>query len=100
VIRGIVSQTLLPRKDGRGRIAALEVLIATPAAKNMIRDSKSHQVLSLIQTGSQYGMQTMDQCLGNLVRKGLISVETARAAASDKKLFAPDGDADTPLDAP
>ncbi len=87
VIRGIISQTLLPRKDGRGRIAAMEVLIATPAAKNLIRESKSHQVQSLVQTGSQFGMQTLDQCLAMLLRKGLITQEAAHAAASDKKLF-------------
>ena len=69
VIRGIVSQTLVPRKDGRGRVAVMEVLLATPAVKNMIRDGKSHQVASLVQTGSQYGMQTMDQCLTMLLRK-------------------------------
>ena len=92
VIRGIVSQTLVPRKDGRGRVAVMEVLLATPAVKNMIRDGKSHQVASLVQTGSQYGMQTMDQCLTMLLRKGLITSETAYAAASDKKLFmAPEG---------
>ena len=86
VIRGIVSQTLVPRKDGRGRVAVMEVLLATPAVKNMIRDGKSHQVASLVQTGSLYGMQTM------LLRKGLITSETAYASASDKKLFmAPEG---------
>jgi twitching motility protein PilT len=89
VIRGIVSQTLLPRKDQRGRVAAMEVLIATPAVKNMIRESKSHQVASLVQTGVQHGMQTMDQCLSMLLRKGLISIDTAYAVATDKKLFAP-----------
>jgi twitching motility protein PilT len=89
VIRGIISQTLLPRKDQRGRVCAMEVLIATPAVKNMIRDSKSHQVASLVQTGSQYGMQTMDQCLAVLLRKGLIATDTAYAIATDKKLFAP-----------
>jgi twitching motility protein PilT len=89
VIRGIVSQTLLPRKDQRGRVSAMEVLIATPAVKNMIRESKSHQVSSLVQTGSQYGMQTMDQSLAMLLRKGLISADAAHAVATDKKLFAP-----------
>jgi twitching motility protein PilT len=92
VIRGIVSQTLLTRKDQRGRVAAMEVLVATPAVKNMIRESKSHQVASLVQTGSQFGMQTMDQCLALLLRKGLVSEETAYACATDKKLFnAPEG---------
>jgi twitching motility protein PilT len=89
VIRGIISQTLLPRKDQRGRVAAMEVLVATPAVKNMIRESKSHQVASLVQTGSQHGMQTMDQCLAVLLRKGLVSIETAHAVAADKKLFTP-----------
>ncbi|MEO0070903.1 MAG: type IV pilus twitching motility protein PilT [candidate division WOR-3 bacterium] len=87
VIRGIISQTLLPRKDGRGRVAAMEVLIATPAVKNLIREAKSHQIISLVQTGSQYGMQTMDQSLEILVANGLISAEVAYAVATDKKLF-------------
>jgi twitching motility protein PilT len=89
VIRGIISQTLLPRKDGRGRVAAMEVLIATPAVKNLIREAKSHQIPSLVQTGSQYGMQTMDHCLEVLLEKGLIAPEIAYAFATDKKLFAP-----------
>jgi twitching motility protein PilT len=87
VIRGIVSQTLLARKDGRGRVAAMEVLVATPAVKNMIRESKSHQVATLIQTGSQHGMQTMDQCITGLLRGGVITADTAFSAAADKKLF-------------
>jgi twitching motility protein PilT len=92
VIRGIISQSLLPKKDGRGRVAAMEVLIATPAVKNMIRESKSHQVASLVQTGSQHGMQTMDQCLALLLRRGLIAPDVAYANASDKKLFmSPEG---------
>jgi twitching motility protein PilT len=75
----------------------MEVLIATPAVKNMIRESKSHQVSSLVQTGSQYGMQTMDQCLANLLRGGLISIETAYNAASDKRLFmVPEGAQEAP----
>jgi twitching motility protein PilT len=93
VIRGIVSQALLLRKDGRGRVAAMEVLVATPAIKNLIRESKSHQMPSLVQTGSQYGMQTMDQSLALLVRKGLIAPEVALTHATDKKLFAPPEDA-------
>jgi twitching motility protein PilT len=92
VIRGIISQTLLLRKDGRGRIAVMEVLVATPAVKNMIRESKAHQVASLVQTGSQYGMQTMDQSLAALLRRDLITSDTAYYAAMDKRLFvAPEG---------
>lgn len=89
VIRGIISQKLLLRKDGKGRIAAMEVLVATPAVRNMIRERKSHQVFSLVQTGSEFGMQTMDQCLAGLLDKGLVSEETAYNAAVDKKLFVP-----------
>ncbi|MEO0025677.1 MAG: type IV pilus twitching motility protein PilT [candidate division WOR-3 bacterium] len=89
VIRGIISQTLLPRKDGRGRVAAMEVLIATPAIKNLIREAKVHQIPSLVQTGSQYGMQTMDQSLELLLKKGLIAPEVAYATANDKKMFSP-----------
>jgi len=88
VIRGIISQMLLPRRDGRGRVAAMEVLIATPAVKNLIREAKIHQIPSLVQTGSQYGMQTMDQCLEVLLKKGLISDEVAYAVANDKRMFA------------
>jgi len=88
VIRGIISQMLLPRRDGRGRVAAMEVLIATPAVKNLIREAKIHQIPSLVQTGSQYGMQTMDQCLDVLLKKGLISDEVAYAVANDKRMFA------------
>jgi twitching motility protein PilT len=92
VVRGIISQTLVPRKDGRGRVAIMEVLVATPAVKNMIRESKSHQLASLVQTGSQFGMQSLDQCLTQLVRKGAITSDTAYALATEKKLFiAPEG---------
>lgn len=87
VIMGIISQILVPRKDGRGRVAAMEVLIATPAIRNLIREAKSYQIPSLVQTGSQYGMQTLDQSLANLLRKGLISTQTAIEYAVDKKLF-------------
>lgn len=87
VIMGIVSQILVPRKDGRGRVAAMEVLIATPAIRNLIREAKSYQIPSLVQTGSQHGMQTLDQSLTSLLRKGLISLQTAQEYAVDKKLF-------------
>ncbi|MFO7675542.1 MAG: PilT/PilU family type 4a pilus ATPase [bacterium] len=94
VIRGIVSQQLLMRKDGRGRVAAMETLIATPAVRNTLREAKSYQVFSLIQTGSEHGMQTLDQSLAELVRRNLITLDTARAAAADRKLFAPVGELD------
>lgn len=97
VIRGIISQILLPRRDGRGRVAAMEVLVATPAIKNLIREAKTHQIPSLVQTGSQYGMQTLDQSLEMLVAKGLIAPEIAYAVATDKKLFTPP---ETPVSVP
>lgn len=89
VIRGIISQMLLPRKDGLGRVAAMEVLIATPAVRNLIREAKIHQIPSLVQTGSQYGMQTIDQSLEILLNRGMITSEVAYAVANDKKMFAP-----------
>jgi twitching motility protein PilT len=91
VIRGIVSQQLLMRKDGRGRVAAMETLIATPAVRNTLRESKSYQVFSLIQTGSEHGMQTLDQSLAELVRRNMVTIETARAVATDRKLFPSSG---------
>jgi twitching motility protein PilT len=87
VIQGIISQKLLARRDGRGRVAAMEVLMATPAVRNLIRESRSHQVFSSVQTGSEHGMQTNDQSLSLLLRAGLISADTARAAATDKRMF-------------
>jgi twitching motility protein PilT len=87
VIMGIISQILMPRKDSRGRVAAMEILIATPAIRNLIREAKSYQIPSSVQTGSQYGMQTMDHCLANLLRKGLISQQTAWEYATDKTMF-------------
>ncbi|MBN2536668.1 type IV pilus twitching motility protein PilT [candidate division WOR-3 bacterium] len=87
VIQGIISQKLLLRRDGRGRVAAMEVLVATPAVRNLVRESRSHQVFSSVQTGSEHGMQTNDQSLATLLRAGVISDETAWAAATDKRMF-------------
>ncbi len=77
VIQGIISQQLLPKSDGKGRVAAFEVMIATSATRNLIREEKSHQIDTAIQTGAKYGMQTMDNSLLSLYKKGLISGETA-----------------------
>ena len=74
---GVVAQRLLPRKDGPGRIVATEVMVATAAIRNLIREHEPEQMLTLIQTGSQYGMKTMDKCLQELLNKNLISYETA-----------------------
>lgn len=84
---GVVSQTLVKRKDGRGRIAAYEVLNATSAVRNLIRENKTYQIGSIIQTGSRQKMQTLDQSLGRLVENGLVSYEEALARAKDPEEF-------------
>ncbi|MFQ6112804.1 MAG: type IV pilus twitching motility protein PilT [bacterium] len=86
-VQGIVAQRLLPTKDGRGRIAVHEVMIATPAVRNLIREEKTHQIHSAIQTGAVYGMQTMDQALKRYLEQGLIAKEEALANATDANLF-------------
>ena len=84
---GVLSQTLVKRKDGRGRAAAHEVLVATSAVRNLIRENKSYQINSLIQTGARMKMTTLDQSLVTLVEKGLVTVEDARARAKDPGEF-------------
>jgi twitching motility protein PilT len=76
VLEGVLSQTLIP-KIGGGRVMALEVMIATPAIRNLIREEKVHQIYSLLQAGSKYGMQTMNQSLADLVRRRLITRDHA-----------------------
>lgn len=82
-LQAVISQSLL-KKTGGGRVAAHEVLIATPAIRNLIRENKVPQMYSAIQTGSQFGMQTLDQCLQELVRKGTVGKPEARAKAHNK----------------
>lgn len=82
-IQGIVAQQLLPRKDGQGRVAAVEIMIATPAVRNLIRESKTFQIPSQIQTGAKFGMQTMETALRELCRAGIVSREEALASAFD-----------------
>jgi twitching motility protein PilT len=84
---GVVAQRLLPRKDGPGRIVATEVMVATAAIRNLIREHETEQLLTSIQTGSKYGMKTMDKCLQELLNKGLISYETAIMYAKDASEF-------------
>ena len=86
-LQGIVAQQLLPQRDGSGRVAAVEVLVATPAARNLIREGKSHQLLSVIQTGAKSGMQSMDAALRDLCRSGIISDEEAMVRAMDLENF-------------
>jgi twitching motility protein PilT len=81
-LQGIVTQQLLPTGDGSGRCAATEVLVPTPAVRNLIREGKTHQIYSALQTGAQFGMQTMDTSLAQLVRENKISRELAESRSS------------------
>jgi len=74
-LQGVVCQSLAKTADGQGRVAAIELLVATPAVRNLIREGKTHQIYSAMQAGAKFGMQTMDQSLAELVRKGRISHE-------------------------
>jgi twitching motility protein PilT len=85
-LKAVISQTLL-KKNGGGRIAAHEIMIGTPAIRNLIREDKIAQMYSSIQTGQAVGMQTLDQCLQDLIDKGLISKADARSKAANKKDF-------------
>jgi twitching motility protein PilT len=87
-LRAVISQTLLKTKDGAGRVAAHEIMIGTPAIRNLIRENKIAQMYSAIQTGAQIGMQTLDQTLQDLVRRNVVSMGEARAKASNKDAFA------------
>jgi twitching motility protein PilT len=80
-LQGIMTQTLLPTADGKGRCVAAEILVPTPAVRNLIREAKSHQIYSVLQTGGQFGMQTMDASLASLVRTGRITPQLAESRA-------------------
>ena len=82
-LQGIIAQQLLPTVDGNGRVVAVEILVATPGIKNLIREGKTHQIYTAIQTGQKYGMQTLDMALADLVKRGWISYETAYEKAQD-----------------
>lgn len=85
-LRAVISQTLL-KKNGGGRVAAHEIMIGTPAIRNLIRENKIAQMYSAIQTGQQFGMQTLDQNLLQLVDKGVVTREAARGKAANKDQF-------------
>jgi len=87
VLEGIICQALLPRADGIGRACAQEILIATPATRNLIRERKTHQMASILQSGGQFGMQSLDQSLKALVLSKQISAESAAAVAHDPEEF-------------
>lgn len=85
VLQGIISQQLVPTADGLGRVAALEIMTITPGIQNLIREGKTHQIESSIQTGTKYGMKTMDMALADLYKKGIISKETALTYSVDRE---------------
>ena len=85
-LRAVISQNLLKKKGG-GRVAAHEIMIGTPAIRNLIRENKIAQMYSAIQTGQQYGMQTLDQNLHELVNKGIVERDQARSKAANKDSF-------------
>jgi twitching motility protein PilT len=86
-LRAVISQTLCKTKDGSGRVASHEIMIGTPAIRNLIRENKIAQMYSAIQTGQQFGMQTLDQNLSELVRRNVISAAEARGKAANKDNF-------------
>lgn len=86
-LQGIVAQQLLRRKDSTGRIAALEILVVTPAVRNLIREGKTPQIISSMQTGTKFGMQTMDMALKTLISQNLISYEEALTYVLDVDSF-------------
>jgi twitching motility protein PilT len=85
-IQAVIAQTLLRKRAG-GRIAALEILIGTPAVRNLIRENKIHQIPSSMQTGQAFGMQTLDMALIDLVNKGLVTAEEAQSRTLTPNLF-------------
>jgi len=88
-IRAIIAQVLFKRIDKKGRCPALEIMIGTPAVRNLIRESKTHQLSSMIQTGKKYGMQLLDDAIMDLYNKGWISADEAYMKANDKAKFRP-----------
>jgi len=86
VLRAVICQTLLPRQDGEGRIAAREIMVVTPGISNLIREGKTHMINNSIETGSKFGMITLDKALIELVKSGMISVEDACAKSNNPDL--------------
>jgi twitching motility protein PilT len=83
----VISQTLLKVKDGNGRVAAHEIMVGTPAIRNLIRENKVAQMYSMIQTGQQFGMITLDQTLLELCRRNVVSIAEARQYAKTPETF-------------
>ncbi|MBM3251829.1 MAG: type IV pilus twitching motility protein PilT [Candidatus Omnitrophica bacterium] len=86
-LQGVISQILLPRISGQGRVLATEVLIATPGIRNLVREQEIEQIPTMIQTGSQYGMKTMDKSLKDLYQAGIISLEVAKSKLKNPEEF-------------
>src|SRR5687768_10775566 len=86
-LRAVISQTLLKTKDGSSRVAAHEIMVGTPAIRNLIREAKVAQMYSAIQTGQNFGMQTLDQNLQELVKRNIVSLPEARTKAANKDNF-------------
>ncbi len=87
VIEGIISQQIIPRADGKGRVAVFELLIATPAIRNLIREGKTHQLMTSLETGAKFGMNTMDSALIKLYKDGIIDNENLRKYAVDIEMI-------------
>lgn len=85
VLQAVISQQLLPNEFGNGRVAALEIMVTTPGIQNLIREGKTHQIESAVQTGNKYGMRTMDMAIAELYKKGVISMDTAMTYAVDRE---------------
>jgi len=88
-LRAVVAQTLFKRADGRGRVAALEIMIATPAVRNLIREAKTFQIPSVLQTGKKFGMQSLDDAIMDLLKKKLIVADDAYTRSNEKTRFLP-----------
>ena len=86
-LQAVLAQRLLPRLDGRGRVPAVEVMLANNAVRNLIREGKTHQMKNVMQTGADHGMQTMERALEQLYRDGLISIDAALANANDPDIL-------------
>jgi twitching motility protein PilT len=82
-LQGVLTQQLLQTYDGQGRVVAAEVMIATPAIRNLVREAKVHQIYSAMQAGGRYGMRTMDQALAHLVNNGKVALELAKDRCHD-----------------
>jgi twitching motility protein PilT len=88
-LRAVVAQNLFKRIDRKGRCAALEIMIATPAVRNLIREGKTFQIPSMIQTGKKFGMQSLDDAIMGFLNKKMISPDSAYAKSNDKSKFLP-----------